>query len=492
MTTKEEALHDASKAGDLARITSLLDEGVDVHCRRRHGVTPLHQAASFGRFDVARLLLDRGADMTARDKDAETPMHKAAYGGKLRVVGLLLDRGALADARATDGRTPLHKAAYGGEVGVVRLLLDRGADINARDKITRATPLHDAAFGGDFNVVRLLLEHGADVDARNMDGKTPWMTAQDDQEDAKCAYVAAVIADYSRKKTYAKRLWNAVRDNKSATIERLVARSFAPCHSLLLHKALTYDDPCLLQRLLPSLDVEAVDTEGYSVLARAVEECHMSLVQQLLHINVNVHATVRSHYLRKKRDREPVGMQITTMDVAWALAHALADIHEKGLVHRDVKSPNVLLSTAHGIKLGDFGTARTVDAIVTGGVGSQLWMAPEVFGDNKSSGDRAYSAAADIFSFGVVLSEVHTVDEPYAGQGSPSAIVAKVLTGELSPATKPTCDDALRMLITACVAFEPAKRPTAKKIIAFLAMYMPTHEADNDCDADGFRKYRCM
>ncbi|KDO22218.1 TKL protein kinase [Saprolegnia parasitica CBS 223.65] len=190
-------------------------------------------------------------------------------------------------------------------------------------------------------------------------------------------------------------------------------------------------------------------------------------------------------YLRKKREGEPVAMRLTTMQVAWVLADALADIHARGVIHRDVKSLNVLLSWTHGIKLGDFGSARTVDGLMTGNIGSQLWMAPEVFRDydENPDGDRAYTTAADIFSFGVVVSEVHNCNEPYAGQGSVADVLGMVRAGRLRPTLQPKCPASLRKLVDACVAYDPTKRPTAKSIVRYLAKHMLDNADETDRDA---------
>ncbi len=62
-----EALWDAARSGDRAKVSALLDAGVDVNARTRYGATALLFAADKGRFDVVRLLVERGADVNAED-----------------------------------------------------------------------------------------------------------------------------------------------------------------------------------------------------------------------------------------------------------------------------------------------------------------------------------------------------------------------------------------------------------------------------------------
>uniref|UniRef100_H3G6I1 Protein kinase domain-containing protein n=1 Tax=Phytophthora ramorum TaxID=164328 RepID=H3G6I1_PHYRM len=78
------------------------------------------------------------------------------------------------------------------------------------------------------------------------------------------------------------------------------------------------------------------------------------------------------------------------------------------VIHRDLKSSNILLNQAMDAKVTDFGISRErIDATMTAGVGTSLWMAPEVM-----LGER-YDDKADMFSFGVVLSELDQHTTPY-------------------------------------------------------------------------------
>ena len=138
-------------------------------------------------------------------------------------------------------------------------------------------------------------------------------------------------------------------------------------------------------------------------------------------------------------------------------------MHGLGLVHRDVKPSNVLL-TLDGPRLIDFGIARAIDGTAsltsTGvSVGSPGYMAPEQIRGQGISG------AADVFSLGAVLAYAATGARPFPGDSS-AVLLYKVVheepeLGEL--------EGELREVIAACLAKDPARRPTPSELARRLA-----------------------
>ncbi len=103
------------------------------------------------------------------------------------------------------------------------------------------------------------------------------------------------------------------------------------------------------------------------------------------------------------------------IELALAVADGLAFAHEHGLVHRDVKPQNVLLSSTGEVKVTDFGIARSLEVehglTQTGTVmGTGEYLAPE-----QASG-QPISAATDVYSLGIVLWELLTGDVPFGGE----------------------------------------------------------------------------
>ncbi|RLN43982.1 hypothetical protein BBO99_00005739 [Phytophthora kernoviae] len=158
------------------------------------------------------------------------------------------------------------------------------------------------------------------------------------------------------------------------------------------------------------------------------------------------------------------------LHIAKDVIEALVYVHSFAppVVHRDLKSRNVLLSKEMQAKLTDFGVSRIMseDNTMTQGVGTGRWEAPEVL-----AGKDDYNQAADIFSFGVVLSELdmHTIpyDDAQGPRNNPLANVAilqMISMGDIRPSFSIHCPPDIRALADRCLVYNPDDRPSAPEV----------------------------
>jgi serine/threonine protein kinase len=140
------------------------------------------------------------------------------------------------------------------------------------------------------------------------------------------------------------------------------------------------------------------------------------------------------------------------------LAEALAYVHERGLVHRDVKPANVLISEDGRVHLADFGIARIVDSAHETKTGDVLGT-PAYFAPEQVAGETV-GPAADVYALGVVLYECLTGRRPFEGTAVEVAMARLARSPEI-PADLP---DEWRTLLTAMTVRDPSARPTSAQV----------------------------
>ncbi|KAL3666678.1 hypothetical protein V7S43_008307 [Phytophthora oleae] len=178
-----------------------------------------------------------------------------------------------------------------------------------------------------------------------------------------------------------------------------------------------------------------------------------------------------------EEQKHPQGIDHDKIRIAYQIAQALTYLHSLSpiVIHRDLKSKNVLLTEDLDAKLTDFGASRErQEQTMTAGVGTMLWMAPEVMMAEH------YDEKADIFSFGVLLSELDLQSLPYAharidaaGKKALDAVILqKVASGDLQVAFSPQCLASLVQLGNECVSLDPSARPSAPMVVFRLQTIM--------------------
>uniref|UniRef100_A0A673JQS2 Mitogen-activated protein kinase kinase kinase 12 n=1 Tax=Sinocyclocheilus rhinocerous TaxID=307959 RepID=A0A673JQS2_9TELE len=151
------------------------------------------------------------------------------------------------------------------------------------------------------------------------------------------------------------------------------------------------------------------------------------------------------------------------VDWAMGIAGGMNYLHLHKIIHRDLKSPNMLITHDDLVKISDFGTSKELRDKSTkmSFAGTVAWMAPEVIRNEP------VSEKVDIWSFGVVLWEMLTGEIPYKDVDS-SAIIWGVGNNSLQLPLPESCPDGFKILLRQCWNCKPRSRPSFRQILLHL------------------------
>ncbi|KAL0677232.1 hypothetical protein Bca4012_005213 [Brassica carinata] len=157
----------------------------------------------------------------------------------------------------------------------------------------------------------------------------------------------------------------------------------------------------------------------------------------------------------------------TLLKVALDVAKGMCYLHQNNIIHRDLKTANLLMDENGLVKVADFGVARVQieSGVMTAETGTYRWMAPEVI-EHKP-----YSHKADVFSYAIVLWELLTGDIPYAFLTPLQAAVGVVQKG-LRPKIPKKTHPKVKGLLERCWQQDPKERPDFEEIIEMLQQIM--------------------
>ena len=175
---------------------------------------------------------------------------------------------------------------------------------------------------------------------------------------------------------------------------------------------------------------------------------------------------VEGETLKSKLERDRLTVE-QVQHIGLQIAHGLRAAHAKGIVHRDIKPDNLLLTREGNIKILDFGIARLDNSGLTQTgmvLGTLAYMSPEqVLGEEVTQ-------CSDLWSLGVVLYEMLARELPFR-RGREAAVLYEILNQEPTPIEvhRPDVPPSLRATIQQLLQKDPAKRPaSAGEVIALL------------------------
>lgn len=164
-------------------------------------------------------------------------------------------------------------------------------------------------------------------------------------------------------------------------------------------------------------------------------------------------------------EREKKLPDIRVLDIMAQTSRALGAAHARGLVHRDIKPGNLLITPDGKVKITDFGIARVGDQVPltkTGQVmGTVQYLAPE-----QATG-KPSTPATDLYSLGVVAYEALSGKRPFTGENQMAIAMAHI--NEMPPALPESIDPRVQNLVLSCLAKKPNQRPESATSLAIRA-----------------------
>ncbi|XP_049342665.1 serine/threonine-protein kinase STY13-like [Solanum verrucosum] len=185
--------------------------------------------------------------------------------------------------------------------------------------------------------------------------------------------------------------------------------------------------------------------------------------------------TLRSHLLKNHIKKLPL---IYVIQLALDVARGLSYLHSKKIVHRDVKSSNLVVDKEGRVKIIDFGVSRIEASCpinMTAQTGTIGYMAPEVLVGLP------YDHKCDVYSFGICLWEIYCCSIPYIGQICPSHEISPNVYKSLRPEIPNTCPSAVANIMKQCWNENPKKRPEMKEVVLMLEAIDTTQDAQKGC-----------
>jgi NIMA (never in mitosis gene a)-related kinase len=143
------------------------------------------------------------------------------------------------------------------------------------------------------------------------------------------------------------------------------------------------------------------------------------------------------------------------------MALAIKHCHDKKILHRDLKSQNIFLTSKNFVKLGDFGIAKVLEHTMDKAntvIGTPYYLSPEIIQG------KPYNLSSDIWSLGIILYEMCALKPPF-NANSLSELGQKIVKCAYPPIPAHYSKE-LKQLVSQLLVFEPAKRPNINQVLS--------------------------
>lgn len=206
------------------------------------------------------------------------------------------------------------------------------------------------------------------------------------------------------------------------------------------------------------------DQRGFFLVLGLLKETLRDRLKKWGHGQVKSTSVVRPWSFATERKRLVRRLKAAAIGIASGMAY----LHENNIIYRDLKPCNVGFDEDDTVRIFDFGLAREIDMgeRLTALAGTYRYMAPEV-----AIAGMTYGLSADVYSFGLLLWEICTLQKPPAKEFRTVGYVdGKVIRRGFRPSvtTLSSCPRKIKNLIMECLELDPHHRPTFKNIRARL------------------------
>lgn len=256
---------DAVKGDSLEAIEALIAQGEDIEKPDDNGIKPLDYACMCNKVDILQILVDAGADIEANSEYIErcNLLFLATLHGHVDIVKILVDKGAKLDIYGLYGYTPIMCAIHYYKNDIVKILVDAGANLTQLSAEEKMTPIMILVKENNTEVLELILSNASKtINIQDQHGKT-------------AMHYAAATGSTKATKMFVDAgadLYLTDKENNTPLMVAIKLKNYDVAHHMLKH------DPNL---------INTQDASGNTALIRAIKECEVKLVSDLLELGAD-------------------------------------------------------------------------------------------------------------------------------------------------------------------------------------------------------------